>query len=148
MTVARGDLPSQYSFYVFWSKSEEPTDEERESGIYLLERAEGRYLEHLFESLYHDARITILTSDDAIIPPSNLSPLLEAVVSAILDVEAKPEAWPVYLGHKAEPYQKALGAAVFRTASRASLLEFLEGTERIIRQAIDAGGYVSFGGGM
>jgi hypothetical protein len=72
--------PFPFAYYVFFSKAEVPTDQERESGVYLVETADARYLQKFFDPLYESAEIGICTSDDEVISGKNsLAALAEAV---------------------------------------------------------------------
>lgn len=41
-----------FEYYVSWSRRPEPTVAERDSGLYLLEMAEARYLQKFFDPVY------------------------------------------------------------------------------------------------
>lgn len=139
--------PFPFAYYVFWSKSEEATAQERELGIYLVEIAEARYLQKFFDPLFDAADIGISTSDDEIISSTKLDALLSAVKSATRDVETQASEWTVAVGYTFKAHQMEPEAEILRGACRSRLLEFLEGTLKIIQKAIEAGGYVHFGGG-
>lgn len=140
--------PFPFSFYVCFSKAKDATDRERESGVYLVETADARYLQKFFDPLYEPAGIGISTSDDEVIGGrDSLAALAEAVCRAIEEVRAQPAEWPVTVGYRFEAFQEKPEVAIVQPASRARLLEFLERVAEIIQRADEDAGYVQFGGG-
>ena len=140
--------PYPFTYYVFASQSEEPTEEERRSGIYLVGEAEARHLQQFFDPLYEGVGIGISTSDDeAIAGETELSALLSAIEDAIRDAHHRPSQWPITIGYKLEPFQREPGPAIVNMVSRSRLVEFLEGVGEIVRRARDAGEWVYFCGG-
>ncbi len=140
--------PFPFSFYVFFSKTKDPTDQERESGVYLVEASDARYLQKFFDPLYEPAGIGISTSDDEVIGGRDaLAALAEAVCKAIEEARAQPDEWPVTVGYRFEAFQEKPEVAIVQPASRARLLKFLKQVAEIIQRADEAAGYVHFGGG-
>ncbi len=137
-----------FDYYVFWSRRPEPTDDERQRGVYLVGHAEAEHLEQFFAPLYQSVGIGITTSDDETVGgEAALAALADAIEKATRDVEGQPEKWPVNIGSTFEPYQVGPGVPIMKYASRSKLLEFLQKVAGIVRQAREAGGYVHFGGG-
>jgi hypothetical protein len=137
-----------FEYYVFASRTEEPTEEEVGNGIYLLNRADSEHLRQFFAPLYKSVGVGITTSDDEVISgETKLVALAEAVAEAIQDAEGRLEEWPIVTGYKLEPFQRDPGEAIVRKASRSRLLEFLKGVATIVEHARAIKGYVHFGGG-
>jgi len=140
--------PFPFSFYVFFSKAKDPTEQERESGVYLVETPDARYLQKFFDPLYESAGIGISTSDDEVIAGrDSLAAIAEALRKAIEEVRTQRDEWPVTVGYRFEAFQETPEVAIVQPASRARLLEFLERVDEIVRRADEVGGYVHFGGG-
>jgi len=140
-------VPWPFAFYVFSSATEEPTEEEVESGVYLLEEGDARVLSPLLAPLYASHAIGICPSDDEIIGGrEKLEALQAAVRRARAEIANKPETWPEVVGHRDFDFENPK-AAIVRVASRARLLEFLERAEMFTTQALETGGFVQWGGG-
>jgi hypothetical protein len=142
------EKPFPFDYYVFTSRAPEPTEEERQSGVYLVGAAEARHLEQFFDPLYRKAGIGISTSDDArICGKVALTAVAEAVDAATRDAERRTAEWPVITGYTFEPFQEVRGAPIVKQASRSRLLDFLRQVRVIVEHAIAVGGHVHFGGG-
>jgi hypothetical protein len=114
--------PFPYNYYVFGSRTEEPTPAERGSGAYLVGTAEERHLQAFFDPLYETLGIGIASSEDEVIAgKEKLDALAKALAEAIADVRARPERWPMIIGQRL--------------------------VAEIVRSARQDGGVVHFGGG-
>jgi hypothetical protein len=135
-------------YYVFGSGASEPTQREREAGVYLVEVAEARYLQKFLDPLYDSAGIGICTSEDEVVcGEARLDALAEAIDKAISEVRSMPGEWPVTIGYRLATFQDEPGAAIVRKATRIGLLEFLERVREIVLRSRRIGGCVHFGGG-
>ena len=142
------EKPLWFEYYVFGSRNTEPTDQERETGVYLFGEAEARHLQQFFDPLYQSVGIAIHTSDDEVVSGrAQLIALREAVDSAIRDAEYRPPDWPVEIGVSMESLSGQFHEPIFGSASRARLLEFLRDVSRRVDDAIRSNGHIHFGGG-
>ena len=139
--------PLFFAFGVTWFSAEpQPLDPWR--AVYLRDLADGTYLATLLSPLYETHGIGICLSDDVEISGSrSLTALAERVAQVREIVGRQPNEWPVLIGYRSENIEDP-DAAIVEPASRARLLEFLDGVGKIVAQAAEARGTVLFGGGM
>lgn len=142
------EKPLWFDYYVFGSRDNDPTDQEREAGVYLVGEAEAHHLQQFLEPLYHSVGISIHTSDDEVISGRvQLTALREAVDAAIRDAESRPPDWPVKIGVSMESLSGQFHEPIFGSASRSRLLEFLRDVAKRVDNAVRSNGYIHFGGG-
>jgi hypothetical protein len=142
------EKPLWFDYYVFGSRDSEPTDQERDAGVYLVGEAEARHLQQFFEPLYRSAGIAIHTSDDEVISgAAKLTALRKAVDAAIRDVEDRPPDWPVEIGVSMESLSGQFREPIFGSASRFRLLEFLRDVATRVDDAVRSNSHIHFGGG-
>ena len=102
----------QTSPWFFFCVSAAPTPEsppgDREP-VCLWHEADARFLEELLAPLYSSDGISLLTSDDEVIPPHKLDALGAAIRSAVDRIERQPERWPVHVGNAFIPFQEKGG---------------------------------------
>jgi hypothetical protein len=140
--------PPWFDYYVFGSLNREPTDREREGGVYLVGEAEAHHLQQFFKPLYQTVGIGIHTSDDEIVSGRRqLDALREAIDEAIRDAEHRPTEWSVVIGASMDSLLGQLREPILEKASRSRLLEFLRDVAKRVDEAIIRSGHIHFGGG-
>ena len=140
--------PYPFAYYVFVSRSRQPTEVEREAGAYLVGRAEARHLQQFFDPLYDSVGIGICTSEDEVVGGDpRLVALAAAIENGIRDARARSAEWPVTIGYKLDPNRLEPGAAIVENASQSRVLEFLNRLAAMVQHAREHDGFVHIGGG-
>ncbi len=141
-----GGSVSGFFFCVWSAPTPEGQPSEREA-VYLRHRAEAHIVQELLAPLYESEGISLLTSDDEVIPPQKLAALEAAVRSIAAGVERQPATWHVQIGNRLKPFKEEFGEPIYCLAERERLLKFLLEVLTEIDVAKCQGHYLIWAGG-
>jgi len=140
--------PAPFAYFVCPSQGAGSTQLDRSKGVYLRGRAEARFLQPWLDPLFDQLGIGISPSSDAQIVGAHRLAALQAVLNqARRAVQGKEEAWTVQMGYALDHESLEIGSPVFETASKGTLLAFLNAVIDLVRVCHASGGGIHIGGG-